>query len=317
MFVEKKVDTESVSEEVAVKAPGKDGPVLVILRHGCRVDHVEGKSWVEKSDRPWDSPLHPQGYGACHNVGKALQAFLDNRFNPEAKSPNKKHKVAFYSSPTIRCVDTLRRAMKGMGREGDPIQTEHAIVETVCRHWYLAWGAPGADATWGGPAHCSIKTMDIDKIKTMKLDPKVFWPPKELYFNDEQLNSHFEHSDSNKSDFSRVEKGTHEKLYDLEGSYFSKFNLDNDESDEALQKRLLEFCNLVVERHLEKGESVVLCTHGGPLGICLQGLLGLAEAPKVKYTALSVLERQSCGKWHALVFNNDDHVNNQDEDVRY
>ena len=67
-----------------------------------------------------------------------------------------------YTSPHIRCGQTVTHALKGIVEDETTTTTssssavtsisiELGLVESISEDWYRSWASPGADSTWGGP----------------------------------------------------------------------------------------------------------------------------------------------------------------------
>jgi len=122
------------------------------MRHGEREDYSQkgkGSNWTASAPHPFDPPLTPNGLKQGEAAGVKILSLLESFRKPAP--------TAAYTSPLKRCGETLSSALVGMGSStatSVPLNIETGLVESINEDWYRSWGAPGADSTWGGPAHC-------------------------------------------------------------------------------------------------------------------------------------------------------------------
>ena len=144
--------------------------VVIITRHAERLDYVErdtGGNWQETAAEPWNTPITANGMLQAEALGRAIARVSAEHGLPPI--------TRVMSSPFLRCLQTgagaltgLNAALKGpaasptspsssssvAARTNPSIGIEPLLVETLCEDWYRSWAVPGANAVWGGPAHC-------------------------------------------------------------------------------------------------------------------------------------------------------------------
>ncbi|GMH53142.1 hypothetical protein TrRE_jg9061 [Triparma retinervis] len=203
-----------------------------------------------------------------------------------------------YTSPLKRCGETLSSALVGMNKVGAiPLNIEVGLVESINEDWYRSWGAPGADSTWGGPPTCRKGTP----VDVSDMDPRVLEPAGSLYNTTEMMNSY---------DTVRAPVlGDHDVMFDA-----TPYNWNNLETKKNQHTRLRSVVEGLAKKHL--GESLVVCSHGGPCTHIYEELTGerWEQAGPCGYTAISVYEYEVVGeelKWKNLKHlekNDDYHV---------
>jgi len=205
------------------------------------------------------------------------------------------------SSPFVRCVDTCSRAAIASGYPGK-LCIEPAIAETVCDEWYYSWAIPGADANWAGPSHCRVGNR---KVPLDKMHPAALRPVGTLFLNPEDLNAP-EHCGPSGVDLNYVPV--------VAASDLTRSAYKQESKAEASQKlAVLECCEA-----LYPGETVLLCSHGGPCSEMYEHLITStdqekslnersgsksptrARVGKVGYTALFLVVKVA-GSWLALM----------------
>mmetsp|Transcript_7096 Transcript_7096/g.14338 ORF Transcript_7096/g.14338 Transcript_7096/m.14338 type:complete len:314 (-) Transcript_7096:154-1095(-) len=264
---------------------------LIIMRHAERRDYVD-KLWLRKEiqgGRPWDAPLTDKGKVMAVNAGNAIRSFLDTHGLPPV--------TRALTSPLVRCVETCALAANAAGYHGK-MAVEPALAEYVCDEWYYSWAIPGANANWGGPCHCRVENV---RVPREKMHPAARKPVGSLYLTPEELNEP-SISGSSGVDLDYVPV--------VSTSTMTRTVYDKESSSEASSR--LEV--LKISEDMFPGETVLLCSHGGPVGEMYAHLVN-STAPetrvnpstvRVGYTALFLLLKEE-GKWRALVAGSDKH----------
>eukprot|EP00976_Prorocentrum_cordatum_P021402 436886-Prorocentrum_minimum.AAC.1 len=268
---------------------------LIIMRHAERLDYVD-KLWIKKNGRPWDPPLTEKGKHRVKlrvqsmQAGEAISAFLGKHGLPPV--------TRALTSPLVRCVQTCAIAAEAAGFQGK-LSVEPALAEYVCDEWYYSWAIPGANANWGGPCHCRVGNVRVAKEK---MHPAAREPVGSLYMTAEELN---EPSSSGSCGVDLEYKPV------MSASNLKRTVYDRELSIEA--KSRLQIVEL--SEDLYPGETVLVCSHGGPVGEMYAHLINSTNPResgvrvnqatiKVGYTALFLCVREM-GIWRALVAGHD------------
>ena len=121
-----------------VPVDSRQGGVLVVMRHGERLDYTmrdNGDNWTATAERPWDSPLTSVGMQQARLAGSRIKKLLEENGYPPVS--------LCYSSPTTRCCQTAVFAVStvaGTTEESQESQVkvniEHGLTESCCEDWY-------------------------------------------------------------------------------------------------------------------------------------------------------------------------------------
>lgn len=264
---------------------------LIIMRHAERRDYVD-KLWFRKElqeGRPWDAPLTDKGKVMAVNAGTAIREFIDKHGLPPV--------TRAFTSPLVRCVETCALAARAAGYDGK-LAVEPALAEYVCDEWYYSWAIPGANANWGGPCHCRVGNV---KVPREKMHPAARQPVGTLYLTPEKLNEP-SISGSSGVDLDYVPV--------MSTSEMTRTVYDPESPSETASRRQI----LKLSEDMFPGETVLLCSHGGPVGEMYAHLINSTNPDarvslaniRVGYTALFLLQKIE-GKWRALVAGSDKH----------
>jgi len=265
--------------------------VLVVTRHAERFDYSErdkGNNWVSTAERPFDPPLSETGISQSLLCGRRIVELC--------KQLNKPQPTHAYSSPLKRCAETCSNVAKSI-KDISHIKIEHGLVESLTAPFYLSWGAPGADSTWGGPK-TSIP-MERGKLNDKEMHPMAFKPADKLFNTCDMLDTY----DTVVLPVDRSH--TPHDIFDG-----SVYNWNNLESRGQLIERLKCTVETLVKKHMN--ETVLINSHGGPCTYIYQALTKLKAPASCGYTAISLYEYHidSDGRlqWKVLVFNDTEHV---------
>ncbi|KAL1515902.1 hypothetical protein AB1Y20_002516 [Prymnesium parvum] len=257
---------------------------VCVIRHGEREDYAclaRGVNWValHADARPWDPPLTPTGVRQGHALGAALPPRLESLSLPPI--------TRVVSSPLLRCVQTAAAAAAALGVPR--LALEPGLAEAMLPQWYLSWGGPDADSTWGGAAAC----VDVDEGA---LHPACHTPAGALHLSSEEAAAAL------RGGAVCVDEA-YAPLEPAADCRWGEF-----ETEEAMGARLRRTVEALAERY--KGESVLACTHGGPSGQAYRQLLGETARKDLVagYTALYILVRGEDGQWVAPVAADQSHL---------
>jgi len=103
-----------------------------MLRHGERLDYTQrdlGNNWTAKSDRPFDPPLTDHG---CEQGTLA-----GGRITELTTSLNIAPVSVAYTSPLIRCGQTITHAKGNLPSVTSPVKIEAGLVESINEDWYV------------------------------------------------------------------------------------------------------------------------------------------------------------------------------------
>jgi len=248
---------------------------LVLVRHAQRLDYILKAKWMSEAERPFDTPITEHGHVQSRAAGETLRRHLTRLGLP---IPTK-----IFSSPLLRCVETSFGIREGLRKEEEnlPVEifVENYLVESMCENWYRSWGIKGiSDSTWGGPrteSHEYETGAGFDEVELLE-QTKV--PAGQLLKKAADFLEHFNLNTSHVSSFSPT------------------FTVENPESHAAMTERLGKFAHSCEMKF--PGETIVLCSHGGPLYALFHHLTG-SHSRTVGFTAISILERSDATSYSA------------------
>ena len=141
--------------------------VLIVCRHGERLDYVQKPKWTMEAQRPWDSPLTVKGKEQAKHAGLAVKEHLQ-RFGAAPVT-------RVFCSPLVRCLETAAAMMQSLGLALDgtsaKIQVDTCLSETVSEAWYRSWGIVGlSDSTWGGPKYACFHVPCSSFVPSFGID---------------------------------------------------------------------------------------------------------------------------------------------------
>merc|ERR1740117_214759 len=88
------------------------------------------------------------------------------------------------TSPLTRCVETAVNIASQVGIT--QLQTEPALVETICLKWYRSWAFKGiSDSRWDGPAGFDWTKVNSDDPSTRHAASSL--PASHMYHGEEEL----------------------------------------------------------------------------------------------------------------------------------
>eukprot|EP00193_Tetraselmis_chui_P012406 CAMPEP_0177783052 /NCGR_PEP_ID=MMETSP0491_2-20121128/18863_1 /TAXON_ID=63592 /ORGANISM="Tetraselmis chuii, Strain PLY429" /LENGTH=268 /DNA_ID=CAMNT_0019303529 /DNA_START=109 /DNA_END=911 /DNA_ORIENTATION=+ len=259
---------------------------LLIVRHGERFDYVN-RDWIPTSNRPWDPPLTETGKSQALQAGAAIQEALCAHGLPPI--------TRAFSSPLVRCVETSLGILTATAPEV-AVCVEPSLVETICKEWYHSyWGVPGANAEWGGPPGCRVG----DHVSEEQLHRGALRPAGVLL---RTAADHAEALRSTRLDTSYAAFLPNDALSQRWGS---------EEMEEDTMRRLGEFAEHCVR--VFPGETVLLCTHGGPATMAYRVLSGdMDDTLKCGYTGIFLMMKEPSG-WKTLMKASTDHIGDTKE----
>ncbi|GBG27247.1 Ubiquitin-associated and SH3 domain-containing protein B [Hondaea fermentalgiana] len=234
--------------------------VVVLVRHGERLDYRRKQAWIDGSKRPWDTPLTEHGHEQGKIAGEEISRKLKELGLPPA--------TRIYSSPFTRCVETSVALRKGL-EEGQKIEIalENSLGEALGEDWYRSWAlAEKSDSTWGGPPGFETGSG----YEGVKLRSQAHVPANQLL--------------KTRADFADVDN--------LNKSHVSVFlpgyTIETPEEHDIMRARIGRFA--AAAAHAFPDETIVLCSHGGPLATLFNYLTG-EHCPPLGFTAISILQR--------------------------
>ena len=273
----------------------KPQPAVCVARHGAREDYAcksRGVNWQEQAERPWDPPLTEGGVMQGAALGSGVKDHLTRL--------GRRKITRIISSPLLRCLQTAAAAADKLGVS--EICIEPALTEGMLEDWYRSWAVPGADSTWGGPAHSRVGTPH---------------PPREslhraaLQPADTLLMTPAEAAAALKAHGSVQGVSISRDYIPLSGFHLAK-SYGEFETEQELGDRMEAVVNALAERYeKEDSGSILLCSHGGPCGHAYRRLLGARRLRGLNagYTALYIFVRSTRG-WLAPVAADQSHLDN-------
>lgn len=231
--------------------------MLVLVRHGEREDYLKKKEWIDSAKKPWDTPLTSHGKEQAEKAGEFIKTKLEELGLPKA--------TRIFSSPFTRCVETSVAMGKALGTK-PKICIENAVCEAISEDFYRSWALSGkSDSTWGGPPGFTTGSG----YENVKLRAQAHVPAAQL------LN----------------QVGDFDKSFGLEDAHVSVFQpgftIEHPEDHDAMRARIGRFAAAVAAAF--PNETVIICSHGGPLVSLFNYLTGERCRP-LGFTAVSILQ---------------------------
>ena len=277
-------------------------PALCLARHGAREDYAHkarGENWQQSAARPWDPPLTAGGVEQGARLGTGLAAHLHRL--------GRRPVDRIISSPLLRCVQTAAAAAAELGM--GEISVEPALTEGMLEHWYRSWAVPGADSTWGGPAHARMGTPSPPRGE---LHPASHQPAFELLMSAEEAEEALRAGGGEGGYLGVRVSRTYRAL--------AGFPLDRRwgafESEEELSERMHQVLTALARRY--PSETLLLCSHGGPCGHAYYRMVGEERARRdlqAGYTALYVFVRRGAHGWDAPIAADQSHLQRRLQDA--
>ena len=277
-------------------------PALCLARHGAREDYAHkarGENWQQSAARPWDPPLTAGGVEQGARLGTGLAAHL--------RRLGRRPVDRIISSPLLRCVQTAAAAAAELGM--GEISVEPALTEGMLEHWYRSWAVPGADSTWGGPAHARMGTPSPPRGE---LHPASHQPAFELLMSAEEAEEALRAGGGEGGYLGVRVSRTYRAL--------AGFPLDRRwgafESEEELSERMHQVLTALARRY--PSETLLLCSHGGPCGHAYYRMVGEERARRdlqAGYTALYVFVRRGAHGWDAPIAADQSHLQRRLQDA--
>lgn len=265
---------------------------IFLARHGERLDcaecfngNAEECYWDETTEFPWDPPLTASGECQAKALGREASQLAEQLGFPPISH--------VFSSPFVRCFETGANVAKAVDLES--VCVEPSLAEGFDEPFYRSWCVPGADCTYGGPAHCrmGVPVASHDLHSAARLPAHTLIPKKRT----EQLD-----------DVPAAMDKSYEPLmpYSAFQYLWGKF-----ETEEQLQSRLVRFFEFVVRTFPD--ESVMLVSHGGPLRMLFRAIF--PDAPNVMcgYCGLYVLHKAD-GGWVSPLYPGMPHPDDENSD---
>mmetsp|Transcript_1200 Transcript_1200/g.1437 ORF Transcript_1200/g.1437 Transcript_1200/m.1437 type:complete len:340 (+) Transcript_1200:129-1148(+) len=311
---------------------------VIVARHGERLDYTfraSGKNWIPTTLEPWNPPLTETGCLQSYKLGTCIPSILrTNKLSSRIS--------AVYSSPLIRCLQTSSNIIRGIvsvtDNVGDDypclqVRAEEGLIESLHEDWYRSWCLPGSNSTWGyrnpnnevfsdDSLHCVAKIPIQSGVLTCIRNSLPF--AEEGDVEPMQTSSSARKEKAGATEV--LEPMLHPILLDtqhtLENSVHPitvPYQWGNFEPYEGTKDRLLQVVEALAEKH--KGETIILCSHGGPVTHLYESLLkidpkngGSRHGPS-RYTCTSVYTRLEDGSdnatqpWKNLMVNDISHLN--------
>jgi len=85
-----------------------------------------------------------------------------------------------------------------------------------------------------------------------------------------------------------------------------KYNWDHPEPEHDAKVRIGKFAEGLSAQY--PGQTVVLCSHGGPSTCCYQYLSGSSEDVYTGYTAIFALAQKPDGNWETILKGDSEHI---------
>lgn len=230
------------------------------------------KEWMGSNrDRPFDPPLTERGAAMGFKAGEAIQDIIKKENLPPISR--------IFSSPLIRCVQTVAEVKKSVGFDG-PINPEPALAEIIFEEWYRSWGVPGTTGQWGGPPNCGLGVP----VAKEDLHPGCLRPAGELYLTPTELTEKL----------GDIISQEYEPQLPSSAVTYCWGNVETPEQGRARVGRFAEHC---AEKY--PGETVVMCSHGGPTSMMYQALGKTTEELESGYTAIFAFTKED-GGWKTI-----------------
>lgn len=255
----------------ATSTSNKPMQVVVVVRHGERLDYVErdaGRNWVQDNveQRPWDPPLTERGLHQASDLGEALDGTILHELGLPSIG-------AVYSSPFLRCRQTAVGILRGgcNARKSEEIplrptlkvKVELGLSESINQNWYRSWALPGADGSWGY-MESESQVPDRDDKHPSSREPVQKHILDWKQCPDDEVNGYGIFSEE-------MMDHIHESQTDLDGDGYS-YDPPVFESYKTQRARMLAAMNALSERHVN--ETIVLVSHGGPVTHLYESITG-------------------------------------------
>eukprot|EP00937_MAST-01D_sp_MAST-1D-sp2_P000433 g433.t1 len=309
--------------------------VVIITRHAERVDYVErdaGGNWQATAAEPWNTPITANGMLQAEALGRAIARESTRLGLPPV--------TRVMSSPFLRCLQTGAGALCGLGvgggdddaqAAGPKIGVEPLLVETMSEDWMRSWAVPGANAIWGGPAHCRRERnpgmaggvhVPFDSIDPATLRPQALQdarsdlvcrpaaatlealtPPGGLYCGVAGAEA-----TRRLLDVGYARLPTPPAVAAAGAASWGKF-----EDEECVGLRLDAVLEAAAAASSETAGTTLLVCHGGPTAAFVRRALRGAPPPggwqTMKFCALNVLVRDAPGDaWRAALYADSRHL---------
>ena len=266
---------------------------LVVIRHGERLDYAEreaGNNWGASAEQPWDPPLTPAGLDQAARAGARIAQVCGERGISLPK--------LCYTSPLQRCGQTICQAAGGLACGLSSMRIEAGLVESSGEDWYRSWAVPGADSTWGGPAGCKSGVA----VAETELHPAALQPAMSLLNSPEAMEDKCAGCEPQLSvDRDYMQLGS-----------MVMYNWSRMETEGETAQRLKRTAEQLL--HAAQGNTVLVCTHGGPSTFLFTQLTGESEEAfgPCGYTAFSIYKYSKAPDgavvWTKIVVNDVEHL---------
>ena len=107
---------------------------VIAMRHAERTDYKvkeAGGSWQSTSPRPWDTTITENGLDQSTAAGKAIRDILERHNLPMISEA--------YSSPLIRCCQTISNTTRASNSTAEKIKIEHGLAESLTVNCKCGW----------------------------------------------------------------------------------------------------------------------------------------------------------------------------------
>mmetsp|Transcript_24775 Transcript_24775/g.37402 ORF Transcript_24775/g.37402 Transcript_24775/m.37402 type:complete len:270 (+) Transcript_24775:93-902(+) len=252
----------------------RERTIVIVARHGEREDYAmmnKGGNWVQNAVRPWDPPLSGLGWKQATSLGICVKDCINKLELPQIRQ--------IYSSPFQRCLETSIAANTAFSSPSAKI--EYGLAESLNESWYRSWSLPTSNGAWGykerDEAGC-VSQVNLSTLHRAAIQPASYIiVPKD---------KRFEGIDYQYKSTTRIHK-----VY-----CWGSFETGRDQ-----QKRLKS----VVKKVAQRGSTVMLVSHAGPVAYVYQGLIGddWSGHGEAGYASFSIYEKLEDGSWIALVTN--------------
>lgn len=253
--------------------------ILIVARHGERIDYAmmnKGKNWLEYADRPWDPPLSALGWKQGTSLGICVKECINQLNLPRIRQ--------IYSSPFQRCLETSIAANTIFCSPS--VKIEYGLVESLNESWYRSWSLPTSNGTWGYKERDEIgQVLEVD---LNSLHKAAIQPASSIVVPQNKCCEGI--------DYQYTSKTKIHKVY-----CWGSFETSRDQ-----QIRI----NSVVEKVVQRGSTVMLVSHAGPVTQLFQGLTGddWWVHGEAGYASFSIYEKNDDGSWITLLKNNNNHA---------